>query len=379
MPLLWQSGGGRHVAVGGGLLLLGVGILAVSAVADGEIGQFAGAFQNVAACMLLAVLAQLLPVWPALRPLVWAVFGLLMMIGFALVLAATLMPLDLSATGELAPETGWRVGVALGLAGVSLVSALSLLFGGRWARMAAALGGRVDPHDSRHALAMVGLVAASTLAFIPMIALGGQAPALLMVSADPEIFSRDRSSSGQMLDLVYDLAWTIPLALLLVGVPLRRTVREALERLGVRMLGVRGLLIGVAAAAVLWVAGTALDLVTYWFWGVVGWPGTDPELVETLMGVALSPMGAVIAAVAAGLGEELMMRGVLQPRFGWLLPNLAFTAAHAFQYNLDALIGVFVLGAILAAVRSRWSTSEAIIAHGLYNLVLFLGGSVDLR
>ena len=96
------------------------------------------------------------------------------------------------------------------------------------------------------------------------------------------------------------------------------------------------------------------------------------------MAVALSPLGALVAATAAGLGEELMMRGVLQPRFGWLLPNLAFTAAHALQYNLDALIGVFVLGAILALVRARWSTSEAIVAHALYDLVLFLGGAFDV-
>jgi membrane protease YdiL (CAAX protease family) len=96
------------------------------------------------------------------------------------------------------------------------------------------------------------------------------------------------------------------------------------------------------------------------------------------MGAALTPVGAFVAAIAAGLGEELMMRGVLQPRFGWLLPNLAFTAAHALQYNLDALVGVFVLGAILALVRARWSLTEGIIAHALYDLVLFLGGSLEV-
>jgi uncharacterized protein len=146
----------------------------------------------------------------------------------------------------------------------------------------------------------------------------------------------------------------------------------------VRMLGLRGLLVGVAAAGVLWVVGTAMDELTYTVWGAAGWPRTNPELIEQLMGVAMSPLGAIVASVAAGVGEELLMRGVLQPRFGWLLPNVAFTAAHAFQYNLDALVSVFVLGAILAAVRARWSTSEAIIAHGLYNLVLFLGGSIDV-
>jgi uncharacterized protein len=378
MRVPWLPGSGRQVAVGVGVLLAGAIVLGISATADGELAKFTGAFGNTAPLVLLAVLAQLQPVWPSLKALVWLMFALLLMVGLALVVAATLMPLDPGGTGKLPPEAGWRVGVALAVAGVSLAGSLGLLIGGAWAKLAKWLGGSVDPHDFRHAQAMVGLVAASTLAFVPMIALGGEAPALQMAEIDPEFFGRDRTSNGQLLDLVYDLAWTIPLALLLVGVPLRRTFRQALDRLGVRALGWRGLLVGVLAAGVLWIVGTGLDYVTYTVWGLADWPRTDPELVDRLMGVAMSPVGAVVAAVAAGLGEEVLMRGVLQPRFGWLLPNLAFVAAHAFQYNLDALIGVFVLGAVLAAVRNRWSTSEAIVAHTLYDLVLFLGFSIDL-
>jgi membrane protease YdiL (CAAX protease family) len=375
--LLWRSGAGRKVAAGVGVLLAGALVLATSVVAEGEIARFAGAFFNIAPIVLLAVLAQLRPVWPALRPLAWLVFGLLMMVGLALVITATVVPFDAGASGEFPPDAAGALIVALGLGAVGLFGSLSLLIGRLWVRLARWLGGQVDPADSRHAQALVGLVAASTLAFVPMIALGGEAPALRIAEVDPDFFDRDRSTGGQLLDLVYDLAWTIPLALLLVGVPVQRTVRDALVRLGVRPIGLRGLGVGVGAAAVLWVVGTVLDQLTYWLWGVTGWPRTDAELVERLMGVALSPLGALVAATAAGLGEELMMRGVLQPRFGWLLPNLAFTAAHTLQYNLDALIGVFVLGAVLALVRARWSTSEAIVAHALYDLVLFLGGTLD--
>lgn len=375
--MLWRSGAGGRVAAGIGMLLAGAFVLAVSALAEGEVGRFAAAFQSVAPLVLLAVLAQLVPVWPRLRILLWVVFGMLLLVGLALVAAASLMPLDLEGSGEIAPEDGARLLVALGFGGVGLLGAVILLIGGLWARLARVVGGQVDPTDVRHAQGMVGLVAALVLAFVPLIALGGEAPALLMVEEDPEYFTRERSASGQLLDQVYNLAWTIPLALLLVGLPIRRTVREAFVRLGVRPLGWRGWAVGVGAAAVLWVAGTVMDQVTYWLWGVAGWPRTEPELVNLMMGAALSPVGAVVAAIAAGLGEELMMRGVLQPRFGWLLPNLAFTAAHALQYNLDALLSVFVLGALLALVRARWSTSEAIVAHTLYDLVLFLGGTLD--
>ncbi len=378
MPFLWCPGNGRQVAAGVGVLLAGAAVLALSVTADGEIARFAGAFMNVAPLVLLAVLAQLTPFWPSLRLLLWLVFGLLLVAGATLIVAATMMALDPNTSGDLPPDSAGPIILTLVLTGLGLVGSLSLLIGGTWARLARRLGGTVDPADPRHAMALVGLVAAATLAFIPLIALGGEAPALRVAEVDPDLFTGDRSTGGQMLDLVYDLAWTIPLALLLVGVPLQRSVVAALARLGVRPIGLRGLLIGVAGAGVLWVVGTAMDLLTYWFWGQADWPRTDPELVERLMAVAFSPLGAVVAATAAGLGEELMMRGVLQPRFGWLLPNLAFTAAHALQYNLDALVGVFVLGAILALIRSRFSTSEAILAHALYDLVLFLGISVDL-
>ena len=376
--LLWRSGAGRKVAAGVGVLLAGAVVLAVGMLAEGEIAEFASAFGNVAPLVLLAVLAQLVPVWPALRPLTWLVFGLLMLVGLAIVVAATVMPFDIEASDAPPPDAVSAMIVAFGLGVLGLCGSLVLLVGGLWVRLARWLGGRVDPADPRHAQALVGLVAASILAFVPLIALGGEAPALELAATDPDLFNRDRSTGGQLLDLVYNLAWTIPLALLLVGVPIQRTVREAVARLGVRALGLRGLGVGIAAAGVLWVVGTALDHATYWLWGVAEWPRTDGELVDLLMGVALSPLGALVAATAAGLGEELMMRGVLQPRFGWLLPNLTFTAAHALQYNLDALVGVFVLGAILALVRARWSTSEAIVAHVLYDLVLFLGGAFDL-
>jgi membrane protease YdiL (CAAX protease family) len=287
------------------------------------------------------------------------------------------MPLEMAGGGAIPPEETGRLLIALGIGGVGLLGALSLLIGGAWAKLARRLGGEVDRTDLRHAQALVGMVAALVLAFVPLIALGGEAPALKIAEADPGFFGRDRSAAGQLLDQVYNLAWSIPLALMLVGVPLRRTVRAAIVRLGIRPLGFRGWAVGIGAAAVLWVVGTAMDQVTYWLWGVTGWPRTDPELVDRMMGAALSPVGAVVAAIAAGLGEELMMRGVLQPRFGWLLPNLTFMAAHALQYNLDALLSVFVLGAVLALVRARFSTSEAIVAHTLYDLVQFLGGSMN--
>src|SRR5687768_9041753 len=115
--LLWRPGSGRKVAAGVGVLFAGAVVLATAALAEGEIAEFAGAFGNVAPLVLLAVLAQLVPVWPALRPLTWLVFGLLMLVGLLVVVAVTAMPFGLepgsraSTTAILAPIVALGVGV----------------------------------------------------------------------------------------------------------------------------------------------------------------------------------------------------------------------------------------------------------------------------
>jgi hypothetical protein len=159
MMLLWGPGAGRKVAAGAGVLLAGALVLAIGAVAEGEVAQFASAFLNVAPIVLLAVLAQLQPVWPALRPLVWLVFGLLMVAGLALVVVATVLPFDLEAGSDLPPDAARAMLVALGLGVLGLVGSLSLLIGGLWVRLARWLGGQVDPTDPRHAQALVGHLA----------------------------------------------------------------------------------------------------------------------------------------------------------------------------------------------------------------------------
>jgi membrane protease YdiL (CAAX protease family) len=99
---------------------------------------------------------------------------------------------------------------------------------------------------------------------------------------------------------------------------------------------------------------------------------TDTHAVEALFKNAISPAGAVIVGISAGLGEELVFRGVLQPRLGILLPALLFTALHAFQYNFDALIWILILGMVLGYARKKTNTTTCVLIHGTYDLTLLL-------
>ncbi|MDQ5852454.1 MAG: CPBP family intramembrane metalloprotease, partial [Chloroflexota bacterium] len=99
---------------------------------------------------------------------------------------------------------------------------------------------------------------------------------------------------------------------------------------------------------------------------------------DRLLGAAISPAGAVLIGITAGLGEELAVRGVLQPRLGILLSNLFFTSLHAFQYSFDGLLSVFIIGLILGIVRARSNTTTSSIVHGVYDFVLVMISALAL-
>jgi uncharacterized protein len=107
-------------------------------------------------------------------------------------------------------------------------------------------------------------------------------------------------------------------------------------------------------------------------WGALGWPRTDTKSFGQLLAFAMSPLGALVIGVTAGLGEELAIRGVLQPRLGILLSNLFFTALHALQYHWDSLLPVFIVGIALGLIRRRTNTTTSAIVHGTYDFLLIM-------
>ena len=77
-------------------------------------------------------------------------------------------------------------------------------------------------------------------------------------------------------------------------------------------------------------------------------------------------------AAAAGLSEELLFRGALQPIFGIVPTSLIFAVSHV-QYGLSpATLTVFLLSVVLGIIRKRSNTTVAILVHAGYNFVLGL-------
>ena len=73
-----------------------------------------------------------------------------------------------------------------------------------------------------------------------------------------------------------------------------------------------------------------------------------------------------ILGVAAGVGEELLFRGALQPRLGNISAAFLFAALHT-QYAVSlATLEILVLGLVLGLLRGRAGTTGAILAHAGY-------------
>jgi uncharacterized protein len=101
------------------------------------------------------------------------------------------------------------------------------------------------------------------------------------------------------------------------------------------------------------------------------------EVTQTLFNPkGLSPLSAVLFAlligVGAGLGEETLFRGAVQPVFGIPATSFLFASMHV-QYGPSLLLGyVFLLSIGLGLLRRYINTTASFLAHASYNTLSIL-------
>ncbi|MEO5880013.1 MAG: CPBP family intramembrane glutamic endopeptidase [Candidatus Eisenbacteria bacterium] len=150
-----------------------------------------------------------------------------------------------------------------------------------------------------------------------------------------------------------------------VGLLIRRNFAGAAIRLGLAWPGGRDLLVGVVTLGALWALNTGADLLQQRFLPEL-W-ASDRRVTEAIA-AGLTPGRAVLLGLSAGIGEEITLRGALQPRLGILLTSVFFAALHV-QYSWFGMLVILVLGALLGLVRQRTNTTVAIMAHVAYDVV----------
>ncbi|MDK2973666.1 MAG: hypothetical protein PWP08_37 [Methanofollis sp.] len=353
-------------------LLAGVVAIAVAFSGDpqGDLGLFFSAGAEAAPIFVIALLAFLSLDRPRLRPFVAAltVFSVLTLAllswFFSLAPWLSLMemdveepPLDLVAALISSPV------LCLGAVGVSLLGF------SRRVRLVLARYIPIDPENFVHTVALVIIAALALLPLVPLTVIGH--PPLVDLVENPAFALGPVSPAEAAKSDAYGLFWTILGVFIAVGLFVKRSFSEALERLGIVRPTLRSVVFAVAVGVALVLVLSLLDQVIGTIWGYFGWYVTDEGYMRALFGSYLTPLVAVVAAIVAGVGEELAIRGVLQPRFGILLSVLVFTSLHAYQYAWDGVISVFFAGIAFALLKTRTNTSVCAITHATYDLVLF--------
>ncbi|MGI9254882.1 MAG: CPBP family intramembrane glutamic endopeptidase [Thermomicrobiales bacterium] len=162
------------------------------------------------------------------------------------------------------------------------------------------------------------------------------------------------------------------------GKPRVRSLSEATARLGIVMPDPRTIGWGLGATlACFLVAGLAGYI------GTLLQPGMGEgvsDVVEAMTGNVLTVPGAVLLGLSAGVGEEAIFRGALQPRLGIVLTSVAFALMHGGQYGLNfSIVGLFLVSVVLGLTRKYGNTTAAIIAHALYDTLQVLALVVAAR
>jgi membrane protease YdiL (CAAX protease family) len=208
-----------------------------------------------------------------------------------------------------------------------------------------------------------------------VVVLANNVVSLLIFTQIPDVsslFPSGRISLGAILTSQLPF---LAVALLGVGIVLRRSIGQTLSRLGygpisIRQLGVVALFI--PAAIGLSVAADSL------------FSALQPDLYEKVGNLSnnlfnpqgLSPTSVILFAlligVGAGLGEETLFRGAVQPVLGVTLTSILFASMHV-QYGPSLLLGyVFVLSIGLGLLRRYINTTASFIAHAGYNSLMVI-------
>jgi membrane protease YdiL (CAAX protease family) len=158
------------------------------------------------------------------------------------------------------------------------------------------------------------------------------------------------------------------IGLLGAGWLIRRNGREILKRLGLVRPTIGQLMRGVGWIIILVILQSVAGAV---------WFQLNPEQVSNLDELNSALLGDfdtiwewLILALAAGIGEEILFRGAIQPVFGLLFTSILFAIVH-IQYGFSlATIIVIILALILGIIRRRTNTTVAIFVHAGYNFVI---------
>jgi membrane protease YdiL (CAAX protease family) len=162
----------------------------------------------------------------------------------------------------------------------------------------------------------------------------------------------------------------VVIAIFGVGLLIRRNGHEVNQRLGLTRPKPIHLVWGIGLILIL----VFLQAMAGAIWALLF--QDQAELLNDVNALLLTNIDTVwewlILAIAAGVGEELLFRGALQPVFGLGFTAVLFGIVHVQYGFTPILLFVIFLAIVLGLVRRYFSNTMAIFIHAGYNFVLGL-------
>lgn len=83
-------------------------------------------------------------------------------------------------------------------------------------------------------------------------------------------------------------------------------------------------------------------------------------------------ISAAVLGLFAGIGEEILCRGFLQPKFGLVLTALFFVVLHVHYGPTWILLELFAMAMVLGVIRQKVNTTAAIITHASFDFFVIV-------
>ncbi|MBA4602941.1 CPBP family intramembrane glutamic endopeptidase [Thermoactinomyces mirandus] len=164
------------------------------------------------------------------------------------------------------------------------------------------------------------------------------------------------------------------LGLVGVGWLTRRSFKQTLARLGLWGITWKQAGTGMLIGLVMLLAPIIAQQLSIFF----DWADNTHanELTDKILGPLLTSIpGILTLGFAAALGEEIIFRGALLPRLGFIYTSILFTLVHAnYGFSVNSLV-VLLLAIVLGWARIRYNTIVCMIIHATYNIFVSLLGN----
>jgi len=127
--------------------------------------------------------------------------------------------------------------------------------------------------------------------------------------------------------------------------------------------------------------GTAIGIVAGLLaWTIIKLKILQPvrEKYQGVIGSLKMNLGTIIiVSICAGVGEEILFRGVLQSYFGIWITAIGFVAIHGYLNPMDwriSLYGAYMTIAIvvIGLLHQYFGLTSAMLAHTMIDIVLFI-------